>query len=117
MINTLPTRTTEFKDGDNVVLAEGTYQGTPGVFVRLRPDVNWAEIRERNGLVRCHPVVWLQHAEPERGTPCHDWPLRCTHATTSSAGPASMYTRPPVGDAAAGLSTATPGSGFQKGAF
>jgi hypothetical protein len=68
MSNTRPTQTTEFKVGDNVVLAEGTYQGTPGVFIRLRPDVNWAEIREGTGLVRCHPVVWLQHADPLENT-------------------------------------------------
>ena len=64
MFNAHPVRTTEFKERDNVVLAEGTYQGTPGVFIRLRQDVNWAEIRERNGTVRCHPVMWLQHSDP-----------------------------------------------------
>lgn len=64
MFNAHPVRTAEFKESDNVVLAEGTYQGATGVFIRLRPDANWAEIRERNGTVRCHPVVWLQHADP-----------------------------------------------------
>ncbi len=54
-----------FCEGDEVVLAEGTYQGTPGVFVRLRKDVNWADIMERNGSIRSHPVLWLDHA---RGT-------------------------------------------------
>ena len=68
MSNTHPAQTTEFKVGENVVLAEGTYQGTLGVFMRLRQDVNWAEIRERTGVVRCHPVVWLQHANPVGGT-------------------------------------------------
>lgn len=68
MFNTRPTRTTEFKEGDNVALAEGTYQGTLGVFIRLRQDVNWAEIRERSGVVRRHPVVWLQHADPPGNT-------------------------------------------------
>ena len=68
MFNTQTTRTHEFKEGDNVVLAEGTYQGTLGVFIRLRQDVNWAEIRERDGVVRCHPVVWLQHADPAGST-------------------------------------------------
>jgi hypothetical protein len=52
---------TVFHEGDEVVLAEGTYQGTPGVFVRLKKDVNWADIMERNGNVRSHPVAWLQH--------------------------------------------------------
>ena len=53
---------TEFREGDEVVLAEGTYQGTLGVFVRLRKDVNWADITERNGSVRSHPVAWLDHS-------------------------------------------------------
>ena len=68
MFNTHPAQTTEFKVGENVVLAEGTYQGTLGVFMRLRQDVNWAEIKERSGVVRCHPVVWLQHSDPARDT-------------------------------------------------
>lgn len=68
MLNTCPSGTTDFKEGDNVVLAEGTYQGTPGVFSRLRQDANWAEIIERSGAMRCHPVVWLQHAEPPGNT-------------------------------------------------
>lgn len=49
----------EFSEGDDVVLAEGTYQGTVGTFLRLRKDVNWADIRERNGCIRSHPVAWL----------------------------------------------------------
>jgi hypothetical protein len=32
------------------------------VFVRLGKDVNWAEIKERNGSVRNHPVAWLAHS-------------------------------------------------------
>jgi hypothetical protein len=51
-----------FREGDEVVLAEGTYQGTPGVFLRLREDTNWADITERNGSIRSHPVVWLTHS-------------------------------------------------------
>lgn len=51
-----------FREGDEVVLAKGTYQGTPGVFLRLREDVNWADISERNGSVRSHPVIWLAHS-------------------------------------------------------
>lgn len=50
-----------FREGDEVVLAEGTYQGTRGVFLRLRDDVNWAEVTEANGSVRRHPVAWLAH--------------------------------------------------------
>jgi len=58
-----------FHEGDEVVLAEGTYQGTPGVFLRLTKDANWADISERNGSIRQHPIAWLAHAaEPRRGS-------------------------------------------------
>lgn len=53
-----------FREGDEVVLAEGTYQGTLGVFLRLRKDRNWADVTERNGSVRSHPVAWLAVAPP-----------------------------------------------------
>ena len=56
-----------FREGDEVVLAQGTYPGTVGVFLRLKEDVNWAEIMERNGDVRSHPVLWLEHATPGSG--------------------------------------------------
>lgn len=56
--------TCTFREGDEVVLVEGPYQGTPGVFLDLTPDVNWAEIRERNGAIRRHPMVWLRPAAP-----------------------------------------------------
>ena len=49
----------EFHEGDEVVLAEGTYQGTLGVFLHLREDVKWADIVERNGTIRSHPIAWL----------------------------------------------------------
>ena len=52
----------QFREGDAVVLAHGTYQGTLGVFLRLRADVNWADIMELNGDVRSHPVIWLAHS-------------------------------------------------------
>jgi len=51
-----------FREGEEVVLANGTYQGTPGVFLRLREDANWADIRERSGAIRSHPVIWLAHS-------------------------------------------------------
>jgi hypothetical protein len=54
---------TTFREGDEIVLAEGSYQGTPGVFFRLRADVKWADITERNGKIRSHPVEWLDHAK------------------------------------------------------
>jgi len=53
----------EFREGDEVVLALGTYQGTKGIFLRLRDgDAAWADITERNGSIRSHPVAWLAHA-------------------------------------------------------
>jgi hypothetical protein len=51
-----------FSEGDEVVLAQGTYTGTPGVFLRSRADVKWADIIERSGIVRSHPLEWLAHA-------------------------------------------------------
>jgi len=53
----------EFRKGDEVELVAGSYQGTLGVFVGLREDVKWADIAERNGDVRRHPVEWLGHAK------------------------------------------------------
>jgi hypothetical protein len=61
-----PARETEgngnFRAGDDVVVAQGPFQCTPGVFVKLTDDVNWAEIKEYNGIVRSHPVIWLRHS-------------------------------------------------------
>jgi hypothetical protein len=54
-----PTPLATFHKGDEVLLAEGTYQGTTGVFLNLKPDPKWADIREGNSLVRSHPVEWL----------------------------------------------------------
>ena len=51
-----------FHEGDEVVLATGTYQGTLGVFLRLRDDTAWADVTQRDGSVRSHPVAWLAHA-------------------------------------------------------
>lgn len=50
----------EFRSGDEVVLTDGAYEGTPGIFLQLRQDPNWADIREWNGVIRSHPVVWLK---------------------------------------------------------
>jgi hypothetical protein len=62
MMSTRPARST-FRAGDEVVLAHGPHEGTLGVFLRLKEDVNWADITERNGVVRSHPVVWLAHSD------------------------------------------------------
>jgi hypothetical protein len=51
-----------FHAGDEVVLAEGAYQGSSGVFLRLTSDVKWAEIAQRDGSIRNHPVEWLAHS-------------------------------------------------------
>jgi hypothetical protein len=51
-----------FREGDEVVLAHGTYKGTLGIFLRLREDVKWADIKERDGSIRSHPVEWLAHS-------------------------------------------------------
>ena len=51
-----------FREGDEVVLAKGSYQGTLGIFLRLKDDTRWADIRERNGAIRSHPVMWLAHS-------------------------------------------------------
>ncbi len=53
------TATCEFRPGDKVVLILGPYQGTPGIFLTLTQDVNWAEVREYGNRARRHPVVWL----------------------------------------------------------
>jgi hypothetical protein len=57
-----------FHEGDEVVLAEGTYQGTSGVFLHVRNDPNWADITEADGSVRSHPVVWLAHRATAGGS-------------------------------------------------
>jgi hypothetical protein len=62
MLNTRPAGPA-FHEGDEVVLAEGSYQGTPGVFLRLRDDPKWADITETNGSVRSHPVAWLRRVQ------------------------------------------------------
>ncbi len=48
-----------FHEGDEVVLATGSHQGTLGIFLRLKADVNWADITQRSGNVRSHPMEWL----------------------------------------------------------
>ena len=51
-----------FHEGDAVMLALGTYQGSRGVFLRVLDGRQWADIRETNGTVRSHPVAWLAPA-------------------------------------------------------
>ncbi len=56
MMSTRPAGPT-FREGDEVVLAQGTYPGTLGAFLRLKEDVNWADITERNGDVRSRDMA------------------------------------------------------------
>jgi hypothetical protein len=58
---------TAFRQGDEVVLVRGSYQGTLGIFFRLKPDPTWADVTERNGTIRSHPVEWLAHSTPNGG--------------------------------------------------
>ena len=62
MTNTKPA-VHEFRKGDEVKLVRGSYQGTLGVFLRFKEDANWADITERNGQIRSHPLVWLAHSK------------------------------------------------------
>jgi hypothetical protein len=48
-----------FAAGDNVVVTRGSYAGTRVVFLKLRKDPNWADVREPGGGVRSHPLDWL----------------------------------------------------------
>jgi hypothetical protein len=57
-----------FHQGDEVVLVRGSYQGTTGIFFRLKADPAWADVTERNGSIRTHPVEWLAHSKPSGGT-------------------------------------------------
>ena len=63
----IPTQSVDdrpFQAGDHVFLALGTYQGTPGVFLRSRKDANWVDLQEPNGAVRSHPLAWIRHVDP-----------------------------------------------------
>lgn len=53
-----------FHKGDQVYLAKGSYQGTVGIFLNLKSDPKWADIREPNDKVRAHPVEWMALSSP-----------------------------------------------------
>ena len=53
MISARPMNNPEFRVGDKVVLADGTYQGTPGVFLKLRED---GQLGGHQRTQRCGPV-------------------------------------------------------------
>ena len=58
-----------FREGDEVAPASGAYPGAPGVFLRLKEDVNRADIRQRDGEIRSHPVIWPAYAaKADRGS-------------------------------------------------
>jgi hypothetical protein len=55
----------DFRNGDEVVLTQSAYlhsQGSHAVFLRLKDDANWADIKT-DGAVHSCPVAWLAHAE------------------------------------------------------
>ena len=54
----------QFKAGDHVFLALGTYQGTSGVYLGSRKDANWVDLQESDGAVRSHPLAWIRHVDP-----------------------------------------------------
>jgi hypothetical protein len=51
---------TRFRAGDAVILAEGPHKYVRGTFLNLKPDVNWAAVQERDGVVNSHPVKWMR---------------------------------------------------------
>lgn len=55
-----------FRAGDPVILAEGPRKYVRGTFLNLKPDVNWAAVKEPNGVVSSHPVKWMR-GHPETG--------------------------------------------------
>jgi hypothetical protein len=41
------------------VLVRGSYQGTPGIFFRLKADPARADVTTLDGSIRNDPVEWL----------------------------------------------------------
>ena len=83
MITNRSAVSTTFREGDDVVLAEGTYQGTLGVFVRFRQDVTWgptsrsamaasAAIRWRGWTISLRRRSSLNCRRPKK--PLENWP-------------------------------------------
>jgi hypothetical protein len=58
-----------FRAGDEVVLVRGSYPGTLGKFLRVKEDAKWADIEEANGVVRSHPMIWLDHVTAANPVP------------------------------------------------
>ncbi len=55
----------KFRAGDEIVLAEGPHKYVHGVFIGLKDDVEWASIKESNGMVSSHPIEWMSsYREP-----------------------------------------------------
>lgn len=53
-----------FHSGDRIYLAKGSYEGTTGIFLHLKTDPKWADIREPNDSIRAHPVEWMALSGP-----------------------------------------------------
>ena len=62
MMSTQPAGPT-FREGDEVVLAKGSYQGTLGIFLHMKEDTNWRTSGNATAL-SSHPVIWLARAKP-----------------------------------------------------
>jgi hypothetical protein len=56
----------KFHPSDEVVLAEGPHKYVRGIFLRLKDDVEWAEIQEPNGAISSHPVEWMRNYAEEK---------------------------------------------------
>lgn len=54
----------KFRQGGEVVLVRGWYQGTPDIFFRLKGDPAWAQVTEATEPSVSHPVEWLAHSNP-----------------------------------------------------
>ena len=48
-----------FHPGDEVVLAKGPQKYVHGIFLQLKEDVEWADIKQANGAISSHPVEWM----------------------------------------------------------
>ena len=48
-----------FRAGDRIVLVDGPHKFVRGTFLHLNHDVEWALIEQSDGLIRSHPVEWM----------------------------------------------------------
>lgn len=60
-------RNCRFRAGDAVVLSQGPHKFVAGKFLHLNEDVEWASIEQSDGILRSHPVEWMEHAANQKG--------------------------------------------------